>query len=578
MDAVCRGRASCVVNLLCAPIVLPYRSFGIYVVPCLALYAHRAFELLLACCLDRGCCLHSDHEFEGDAALGRISKAPEKGVVWRRITDLDAEREELAEAMSTDLILSVRPPAGVEAGGAFEYFVEARRQTIKVAVPKGWSGGELTLTLRAKPPLKKAALIRDGIQPSDVGQGALGDCWLLSAFACLAEYPGALENLLVTKEVNRRGCYTVRLYDDKLGAWRDLVIDDRIPCDGGTGKPLFAQPHDGELWVLVLEKAFAKLCGSYGNLEGGITLWALHAMTGDHVFGLRRVDGDGGGGRWKRLDMTRLAEPSLQHVPRLRRRAVSEVGLYSGSEMHDVESLWRLLQGYRDHEALLAASLSEGEEREARRSDGLITHHSYSLIRVVDTAAGTRMVQLRNPWGHSEWSGAWSDRSTMWDDNPAVAAELWPERQSDGAAEANSEGGGKGGGGADDDGVFWMSFDDFCTIFTEIEVCDRSTGMHDLSLSVDGDAGALAPCLACCSGCASFWCLCRGCRALYFFKESNKATRILDHGPLHACCCGCLTCFRRLWAACVNTRACLARCCPSSAEEQPGRKHGQEMV
>ena len=67
-----------------------------------------------------------------------------------------------------------------------------------------------------------------------------------------------------------------------------------------AGTPLFAQPHQGELWVLVLEKAFAKLCGSYAALDGGLTLWALHVMTGDHVFTLSR---DEAGGVWKRLDM-----------------------------------------------------------------------------------------------------------------------------------------------------------------------------------------------------------------------------------------------------------------------------------
>jgi len=36
------------------------------------------------------------------------------------------------------------------------------------------------------------------------------------------------------------------------------------------------------LWVLLLEKAFAKLWGAYGYLEGGHVILALQSFTGNH--------------------------------------------------------------------------------------------------------------------------------------------------------------------------------------------------------------------------------------------------------------------------------------------------------
>ena len=51
---------------------------------------------------------------------------------------------------------------------------------------------------------------------------------------------------------------------------------------------------------------------------------------------------------------------------------------------------------------------------------GLISEHAYSVIAAteVDTAKGKeRLLKLRNPWGHKEWQGKWSDNDDSWTDN-----------------------------------------------------------------------------------------------------------------------------------------------------------------
>jgi len=60
-----------------------------------------------------------------------------------------------------------------------------------------------------------------------------------------------------------------------------ISVDDYIPCAKDTASPKFSTPKDTEIWVMLLEKAFAKFCGGYANLEGGITIWAIRALTGD---------------------------------------------------------------------------------------------------------------------------------------------------------------------------------------------------------------------------------------------------------------------------------------------------------
>jgi len=85
-----------------------------------------------------------------------------------------------------------------------------------------------------------------------------------------------------------------------------LTVDDHVPCDRklwegkNVAQPKFTRPNGNELWVLLLEKAFAKLCGNYASLEGGDGIWALRAMTGEdgrHFF-FDEKDDNNGQGRW----------------------------------------------------------------------------------------------------------------------------------------------------------------------------------------------------------------------------------------------------------------------------------------
>lgn len=46
------------------------------------------------------------------------------------------------------------------------------------------------------------------------------------------------------------------------GIWEDIIVDDKFPVQGN--EPLFTHGNGNELWVLILEKAWAKLYGSYG--------------------------------------------------------------------------------------------------------------------------------------------------------------------------------------------------------------------------------------------------------------------------------------------------------------------------
>lgn len=75
----------------------------------------------------------------------------------------------------------------------------------------------------------------------------------------------------------------------KNGEWQSVIIDDYIPCYP-NGDPLFSKSRDNSIWVLLLEKAYAKLHGGYKYLTGGIPSEALQDLTGSPTTSLNFKD------------------------------------------------------------------------------------------------------------------------------------------------------------------------------------------------------------------------------------------------------------------------------------------------
>jgi Calpain family cysteine protease len=129
-------------------------------------------------------------------------------------------------------------------------------------------------------------LFSGGANANDVVQGQngsryLGDCWLMSALAAIAKtQPQVLEQAITD---HGDGHYTVRLHrqerDGSITA-EDVTVDADIPRTA-DGRDAYAQRQDPkELWVVIIEKAFASWKGGYGALDGGVPSDALTALTG----------------------------------------------------------------------------------------------------------------------------------------------------------------------------------------------------------------------------------------------------------------------------------------------------------
>jgi hypothetical protein len=409
------NRFICVLWYVCFPLILVGHSLRIYVLPCLLSYAIGTCGKLwlwvgakLCCCLNCGCfrrmscCIcfkFDDVKFPPCAeSLGPVEGVDATDVEWKR------------------------------GGEIFE---------------AGRGGDDASEG-------EQARLFAGEIEPNDIGQGQLGDCWLLTAFVCLAEFPGAIQSVFLTNEFNPRGRYVIKLFNGYTHSYEELQIDDYIPVTKGC-EPLFAKPNDRELWVLLLEKAFAKLLGSYHKLDGGYSLWGLQALTGDEVSNWRLEKG----GSWGEYEIR--YKDSLSEINFYKRIIDGKHSTTSGSA-----EFFEKLEQWDSEECVLAASTSghdTTQEGDTTSTHGLVAGHAYALT-TVKKVGSHRMLRLRNPWGQFEWDGDWSDSSPLWKKHGDVCRAC------------------EGGGEAADDGFFWMEFTDFCTHFQSVDVCHRSRGIR----------------------------------------------------------------------------------------------------
>ena len=242
----------------------------------------------------------------------------------------------------------------------------------------------------------------ESIDPDDIMQGRLGDCYFLAACADLAATEAVpaedgdegvsdpLVRDLIIEEGLDVGVLGVKFY--VMGRWVSLLIDDLFPTtvQGGVvtlcGCQLSSQ---GEMWPAVLEKAFAKLHGSFEALDGGHSDDALNYLCGGHCkkFDLTVADSEHGGADavWEQL----VEEAPLAHPERA---------------------------------SFLSCSVKPGVSAEEAKARGLFAQHAYSLLGVLETSSGLRLLKLRNPHGGTEWNGAFSDGAPEW--TAALKAEV----------------------------------------------------------------------------------------------------------------------------------------------------------
>lgn len=176
------------------------------------------------------------------------------------------------------------------------------------------------------------------------------------------------KKVLTTKEINDRGIYSVRLCKD--GEWTQVIVDDRFPCQLNRHLA-YSHCHRKQLWVPLIEKALAKLNGTYESIIAGRCCEGLAIVTGSPCETLIFSD--------------------LIYQNQL-----------------DKQQIWLKLIQSRQNHFLMCAMCSNGKiSKNSFENLRLLNNHAYSLQDLYQSQdSNIKLIKLRNPWGGNfRWNG-----------------------------------------------------------------------------------------------------------------------------------------------------------------------------
>ncbi|KAH8612484.1 putative cysteine peptidase Clan CA family C2 [Trypanosoma vivax] len=243
-------------------------------------------------------------------------------------------------------------------------------------------------------------LFRTPIQPSNVDHGELGDSWVMCSISTITENPSRLINMFrhprdpeLGKKERAVGGYRVTL--NKNGIWRSVIVDSYLPISGGRPKYAKSKTDAAEIWPCILEKAFAKLHGSYAAICSGDPLHALQDMTGYPAY---------------RFD------DAFANAPRTGR--------------DDLFQDW-VNYAKLNYQLLLSTpgkdpkDKNTGDSKLAKRykAVGLLTGQAYTILDAkFFPEYDLRLLKVRNAWeANANWNGDWCAEDEKWDSYPDVA-------------------------------------------------------------------------------------------------------------------------------------------------------------
>ncbi|XP_060535466.1 calpain-C [Cylas formicarius] len=282
---------------------------------------------------------------------------------------------------------------------------------------------------RPKDLCPKPGFIEDGLSQFDISQGKMGDRWLVSCLGILYLNKGLYYRVVPADQSfsgdQYSGVFRFRLW--WCGEWTEVLVDDRLPTVHGRLAFLQSQNSD-HFWPGLLEKAYAKLHGSYEALKYGSLLDGLADLTGGITESIQIRQDATSCARLlhKLLDMTSIITCAVQPPNQV-----------------------------RSHTEKLVNGIQTG-----------VNYRIYSIERAETfNNVSVQLIKLRNPLGlATDYVGPWALDSPDWAELPPQELERIQSKTSD--------------------EEFWIPYSEFVKTFTHLEIVhlDSDTSRDEPSL------------------------------------------------------------------------------------------------
>ena len=216
----------------------------------------------------------------------------------------------------------------------------------------------------------------------------LNNNYFITSLSFLLNYPYIIKEKFRFNKFNQVGYYEIILFID--GEWQIIFVDDYFPYDENKKEFLFSKPKDNLMWVMLLEKVWAKVNGGYSNIMGG--------KCEEVIFTLSSFPID-------------IFEHNENTFPKEKLIEIFDNNLSN------------------DKNLVLSSTKEYKYDDKNKSNNGILKGYYYSVVdikRYENKKANEDLIliQMKNLYGNLEWKGEYSEENENWNEELKKTLEI----------------------------------------------------------------------------------------------------------------------------------------------------------